>query len=362
MPVRTRCRCLIYSLLAAFFSSNVPFESNAQEPVFGSVGHGNLLFLNPGYAGNYGCLQTNLHYLVQPQQYNTIAASVDRASRKLHGGLGLTLIADQSSNGNRFLDAGAIYTYKLNLSRKWAIKPAIGIHFRQNRFDFSSIANRFTAPTELSNGIEQISQHNLLSAEAGLLLFSRSFFAGWTTKNLNRPVESETASNTWKTPMRHTAILGWQISKSYENSFGSTLVYEQQQGRLKIDSLQRYLIEDLRYVQANFHYNKGVLASSIGYRFVFPEASSYFAQVGFQTDRLGLAYNIGISGVSNKKTLQTYHQVSTYLRFACRRRRPKYRAIQCPSFAGGSAGRTYKSFPSNITSGLWASESVEKYC
>ena len=97
----------------------------SQDPEFTQF-YANPLYLNPAFAGTHICPRVSMNYRNQwpgiSGAFVTYAASFDKHSNSLHGGLGLLVTNDQAANSLRSTTVSGMYAYQLKISRKFSIR------------------------------------------------------------------------------------------------------------------------------------------------------------------------------------------------------------------------------------------------
>jgi type IX secretion system PorP/SprF family membrane protein len=161
----------ILVLLALFLSHNAGL---AQLYEFSNPTVAPLHF-NPGFAGSLDEHRVNIAYRnlwpAIPGSYQTVYASYDQLSNRLHGGFGGEVYSVRHAESNPEYFVSAIYAAKINLGANWTLSPAIkvGYHYRQNNgFTFTAFNKPGTAP---------FTRHGI-DISPGILINTSTFYFG----------------------------------------------------------------------------------------------------------------------------------------------------------------------------------------
>lgn len=318
-------RKLLVCATVLFFGTGV---ANAQDPEFTQF-YANPLYLNPAFAGSNNCPRFVLNYRNQwpalSGTFVTYSASYDQMVKDLQGGLGLLVTADDAANGTlKTTTINGQYAYHLNVTRSFAIRVGMQASYMQKALDW----------TKLSFGDEIDPRYGFVfntnetprggtsadvDVSAGILGFSKRFYMGAAVHHLTEPNESLISGNS-KLPMKITGHLGAMIPLnntrySDDDVFVSPNVLYQQQAAFQQLNLGIYV-------------QKGPIVGGVWYR----NKDSFITLLGFQTKnfKFGYSYDVTVSKLSNASGGS--HEISTQFLFPCKKRRPRFRTIDCPSF------------------------------
>jgi len=286
---------VLYIILIALIAAGYCPKSHAQAPVFNSLQNSNLIFLNPGFIPYKDYFSASSYYLHRQQGYHTVVSSIAMLLPRQSGtSLAINSIVDDARDGNRLVDLSGILTKPI--MRRWPFRTnlGIGVHWQHKRTELNTASNRYAEQLSVDINTDPTLKNQFMSLETGLVVHFRNFFAGVAVKNINRPVEASLASDKWRMPRRISIISGLQ-STHYRWRIQPIFGYEHQPARLKIDSLDQALIEELRYVSATMHFRYYDFSSALGYRFIFPGNASYHAEVGYNYRFCTFTYNLGMS-------------------------------------------------------------------
>ena len=119
--------------------------SFAQDAHFSQY-YANPIYLNPAFAGLERCPTVHTNYRNQYPElgvYQTYSASYDQYVDKLNGGVALMTLRDDAGNGALNLtEVSAVYSYHLEVNRKFTLLSGFQATFRQRTLDWG----QFTFP------------------------------------------------------------------------------------------------------------------------------------------------------------------------------------------------------------------------
>ena len=171
----------------------------AQDPEFSQF-YANPLYLNPAFAGANICPRIILNYRNQwpsiSGTFVTYDASFDQHIDKIGGGVGIMFLGDRQGEGviNTY-NISAIYSYRLELSRKWALKAGLQATYAQKSLDWDKLTfgdqihpkygfvfnTAEQKPGSLTKGYVDFS--------SGIVAYSDDLFAGVAVHHMTEPSE-----------------------------------------------------------------------------------------------------------------------------------------------------------------------------
>lgn len=310
------------------------FNSYGQDPQF-TQSYANPLYLNPAFAGVNKCPRVNINYRNQYPVlavYQTYSASYDQYVESLNGGIGVMAVRDEAGNGTlTATEISGIYSYHLEVSRKFQILTGFQATFRQRSLDYNALTfpdmidpfYGFVIPTgEIAPGV---TQNNHLDVSVGFLGFTEKFFMGLAFNHITQPNESFYKNS--QLPMKITAHAGFTIPL----------------GRKRLhNSIQNFLLPNIVYqIQGPFDqltlstaFSRGPISGGLGFRTSSENPDAILVLLGFAPAesawRIGYSYDITISTLTND--LGGAHEISLSYQFPCRVRNPKNKKLTCPKF------------------------------
>lgn len=344
-------------IITVIFSLDLSNFAFAQDPEFTQF-YANPLYLNPAFAGSVRCPRFVLNYrnqwpglpsnkVMPSQPYVTYSASYDQHVNALSGGLGLLVINDNEANILRTTNVSGIYSYQLNITRKFSVKIGFQGTYSQKSLDWNKLTfgdmidvnNGFVLNTGEQQGSNKISYFD---GSTGILGFSRRYFVGFAVHHLTEPAPAKDFLNVGGStlPRKYTGHIGLIIptGRRGNETFISPNILYQQQRKFKQLNLGLYV-------------NKGPVVGGLWARFggkvgdidnsTFPptqkndnsflNSDSFIALIGFQQGMYKFGYSYDIT-ISKLKHSYGSHEISFALQLECKQKSQKFKTISCPSF------------------------------
>jgi type IX secretion system PorP/SprF family membrane protein len=330
LAIRRSIRTLL--VVAALFLSFGTLE--AQDPQFTQF-YANKLYLNPAFAGSYQCPRGIIGYRDQwpgltgsgnQTLYRTISASYDQHFDEISGGLGILVTQDDAANTLATTRASGIYSYQLQVTRKFNIRAGFQATWFQRKLDWSNLT--FGSMIDPRKGFiyngppppDESTSASGVDFSAGLIGNSEKYFFGAAVHHMTQPDESLLPNGNSPLPMKITGHAGANIPlvdsrfSANEMTLSPNIIF-QQQGNFQQLNLGAYL-------------KKGPIVGGLWYR----NRDAFIALIGFQKGmfKVGYSYDVTISSLSNDT--HGAHELSLTLNFECPPDRKKFRTISCPSF------------------------------
>jgi type IX secretion system PorP/SprF family membrane protein len=319
------------TIVLAFCAS---FSLHAQDPHFSQY-YANPLYLNPAFAGVKKCPKLNLNYRNQYPQYGvyqTYSASYDQYVEGIKGGLGIMLLRDAAGGGALDLtEVSAIYSYHLQVTRKFTMLAGFQATFRQRQLDWG----KFTFPDQIdqfygfvkpTNEVQPGNNtNNHLDLSVGFLGFTENFYMGVTANHLTQPNEAFLSNNTL--PLKLTAHAGASIPigrrrlhNSIRNIIIPNVVY-QLQGTAQQTTL-------------GVSFNRGPISGGLAWRQGGNNPDAVIIILGLAPQNMpwtfGYSYDYTISDYTN--IAGGAHEISLSYLFPCRIKKKGIKEIKCPTF------------------------------
>lgn len=309
-------------------------QALAQDPEFTQF-YANPLYLNPAFAGTARCPRVNMNYRNQwpslSGTFVTTSVSYDQHVETIQGGLGLLVMNDRAAqNTLNTLNVSGIYSYQQPISKKFSIKAGLQATYFQKSLDWSRLT--FGDMIDPRKGfiyetadVPRGGRVSNVDFSAGLLGFSDKFYGGFAVHHLNEPNESLIVGVS-RLPMKFTVHAGAKIPiqkrrKDAEANISPNILYRRQ--------------GEFQQLNLGMYVNKGPLVAGVWFRgLLFGERyrDSFITTIGIQTDviRIGYSYDVTISELT--PSTGGSHEISMQINFDCRKKKVKFRTIQCPSF------------------------------
>ncbi|MGK0638715.1 PorP/SprF family type IX secretion system membrane protein [Schleiferia thermophila] len=328
MLLRIKSRLLILSMLGAFQMLQ------AQDPHFSQY-YANPLYLNPAFAGVARCPKVHLNYRSQypiGNIYQTFSASYDQYFDNIKGGLGFLILRDEAGDGVlNTTEIGALYSYHLQVSRKFSILAGFQANFRQRalewgNFRFPDMIDPFfgfVRPTE-EVGPDRV-QNNHVDLSIGFIGYSEAFYIGVAGHHLTQPDESFFVES--KLPFKLTIHSGANIPITRRRLYG-----EYQSVLIPNIVIQNQGTFWSFFGGLSFNYS--AITGGLGLRHGNTNPDALVILLGIAPQempwRLGYSYDYTVSRLTN--ALGGAHEISLMYQFACPKKTKKIEPLRCPKF------------------------------
>ncbi len=329
---------IVKKILKFGFVIAITFQSfllYSQDPQFSQF-YASPIYLNPAFAGSAVCPRMVLNFRDQwpsiTGTFVTYSAAYDQHFDRLSGGVGILFMGDRAGQGTINTNAiSAIYSYKLDVNRKFSMRAALQATFQQKTLNWDNLTfgdmiderygfvynTQEIRPGSLTKGYVDFS--------AGLLGYTENFFGGVAVHHLTQPEEGFISIS--KLPRKYTAHAGYVIDikrKSRRNrsindiTISPNILYQQQ----------------MKFHQINygFYYNYYPFVAGMWFRQNFENPDAFIVLFGVQqeTFKFGYTYDLTVSKLTN--VTGGAHEISFMYQFRCPEKRRRVRAINCPSF------------------------------
>lgn len=300
-------------------------QLRAQDPEFTQF-YANQIYLNPALAGNSICPRVSAGYRMQWPNvygtYSTLGVSFDRYVHSIKGGVGLMVMQDRAAQGTlNTTGIGAIYAPHIQLGPRLSVSFAIQAGWWQKAVNWGKLTfgdqidatSGFVYNTQETPGATAAGNFDLA---AGMVLSSDHFFIGGAVHHILEQNES-LLNNVSKLPRKYTLHAGANIpiGGKYSGSFVSPNIMYRQQG-------------DFQQLNIGMYFKKQTIVGGLWYR----GRDAFIMLLGVEAGqfRVGYSYDVTISKLTNSTAGS--HEISLGYQFTCKKPRPKYRPVMCPSF------------------------------
>lgn len=312
--------------LAVLFSILFTAEKAvAQDPHFTQF-YANPIYLNPAFAGSHRCPRIIFNYRNQwPNISGTFVSttfSFDMRVEAVSGGLGFQFLNDKAGQGTMGITGfSGMYAYQLAITREFSMAFGFEATFRQKKLDWSKLnfGDMIDPKYGFIYNTNEVKNKEVVSYpdfSAGVLGFSKRFYAGFAVLHLTEPEEGFLFTGS-PLPMKYTGHAGAVVpldGRYGESNISPNIIYQQQQ--------------DFRELNLGVYITKGPIVGGLWYR----NADAVVALVGFQQDMVKMGYSYDITVSKLGIVTAGSHEISFQLLFKCRGKRPKFRTVSCPSF------------------------------
>ena len=307
--------------------------------------YANPLYLNPAFAGSRICPRIITNFREQwpsvTGDFMSYSASFDQHFKEISGGVGVLFLGDQAAVGTVKTNAfSLIYSYKLDLSQKVAMRMALQGTFQQKTLDWTKLTfgdmidPKYGFVYETREDVKYLSK-GLLDFSLGMVVYSEEYYGGVAVHHFTQPkegflVEGDIAMA--NLPMKITAHGGAvfnikQTSKSH-NSFGDmsispNLIF-QYQAKMSNGAVYTTL-------NAGTYFNVYPLTVGAWYRMGFENPDAVIALFGFEYERVKVGYSYDIT-ISKFTETGGAHEISLQVQLPCPVKTTTIRPIVCPKF------------------------------
>ncbi|MEA3497362.1 MAG: type IX secretion system membrane protein PorP/SprF [Bacteroidota bacterium] len=326
-------KLLLFSVILTFL-----IEARAQDPQFTQF-YANPIYLNPAFAGTSGGPRFAMNYRNQwpsiGASFVTYTASYDQHFDVIGGGIGFQALYDQAGDGElSTTKANFMYSYHLRVSKKFSIKAGLQASITKKSLDFNKllwrdqIDNRLgfiyntQEPLPNTNGKTEIEPFTDFSA--GILGFTKKFYAGFAVHHINEPEQSFLGNPGSTLPMKMTGHIGMLIpmdkEREHKSFFSPNILYQKQDHFMQLN--------------VGAYYINKFFITGVWYRQTSVNSDAVMALIGVKKDQLkfGYSYDITISDV-NKASLGS-HEISLIVEMKVYKRPPPkhWQRLDCPDF------------------------------
>jgi type IX secretion system PorP/SprF family membrane protein len=300
-------------------------DVKAQDPHFTQF-YANPLYLNPAFAGSHRCPRVCFNYRNQwpniSGTFITTSASFDTRVDAISGGLGFHFLNDRAGQGTMGItNFSAMYAYQLTITREFSMAFGLQAAYRQKKLDWSKLTFGDQIDPKygfIYNTLEQKNKQVVSYPDfsAGVLGFSKRFYAGFAVFHLTQPDESFISAPS-PLPIKYTGHIGAVIpldGRYGQSNISPNIIYQRQ--------------GDFRELNLGLYLTKGPIVGGLWYR----NADAVVLMIGFQENpvRFGYSYDVTVSrlGIVTAGS----HEISFQLLFKCKPKHKKFRTVSCPSF------------------------------
>jgi len=316
----------LFLLFTVLFSFENVFSQDLEFTQF----YSNPVYLNPAFAGAYGCPRFALNYRNQwpnlSGNYVSYAASYDQYFKALSGGIGLVLVNDVQAKTINTTSGSLVYSYHTKINRKWSMlfgvkATLVNKSLDGTRLTYNDMIDDRKGFVYASNDNVKQTSFSFFDASAGLLVFSKTFNFGLAANHLTQPQESMIGGLNNRLPMRITAHTSATIVLSKDSKFISgtsimpSVIYSYQNGFSQLN-LGAYVKHSALTIGAWLR-NRDAFIITLG-------VSTNIIKIGYSYDVTVSKLNILNSGGS--------HELSLGLNLNCKTPPQKFKTVSCPSF------------------------------
>lgn len=312
-------------------------DAQAQDPELTQF-YASPLYTNPAFAGTGSCGgRVVLNYRNQwpslPGTFRTFVGSYDQHFDAIGGGVGLLAMRDVAGDGLLTTTAfSGIYSYQIDVTRKFTVRTAIQATFQQRTIDFSRLrfADQIEARRGFVNPTSEVLPNTSVSYPnfaAGFLGYTKNFFIGVAVHNLNEPNQSFFGNSDAGTtvPRRFTLHSGLVIPLEK--------VRRGREPDLAISPNFLLMVQE-KFMQVNFGFyvHKGPLVAGLWFRQTAPNSDAMMVLLGFRHNQFKFGYSYDVTVSSARAAAPGSHEISAAIEWCSKKRPKRYRKLSCPDF------------------------------
>lgn len=310
-------------------------QALAQDPQFSQF-YANPIYTNPAFAGtsNVGRIVINMRnqWPSIAGAFRTGALSYDEHFKSINGGFGIQATYDEQGVGTLKTNSiNFIYSYMLEVNRRFTIRMAIQAGMFQKTLDFSKLlwydqiilTQGFVNPTAEPPGNPSILSPNFAT---GIVGYSKDFFIGIAVHNLLEPEQNffpdQPKSNI--IPRRYTVNTGYVIALNdatdpkYRVNLSPNVIFKSQR--------------QFNQLNLGLYLSRGSLVAGAYFRQNSVNADAFIILLGYRTQKVKVGYSYDATLSAARTGAVNSHEVSLAFELKKRIRRPKFPILHCPDY------------------------------
>jgi len=160
------------------------------------------LYLNPAFVGTTDDHRFIANYRNQwpnmARGYESYAFSYDYNLRNYNSGIGFLATVDQAGTaGMKSTQLNFLYSYKLNIAKKWVISSGLNFGYAVRSIDFNKLLFGDQLQFDASGNVPSddpaffnLGNAHYFDFKAGMLAYNKNFWFGFSANHLNEPNRS----------------------------------------------------------------------------------------------------------------------------------------------------------------------------
>ncbi|MBI1838646.1 MAG: type IX secretion system membrane protein PorP/SprF [Flavobacteriia bacterium] len=288
------------------------------------------IYLNPAFAGSHGCPRfTAIHrdqWTNISGSYISTAASYDQYFKNISGGIGILASNDIQAKTINTSTINFIYSYHVNLNRKWTLMFGAKATWCQKFLDWDKLTfgdqiDPFRGFIFSTGDKKRGGSRGFFDVSSGIVLFNKIFNIGFAANHLATPNQSMILGENSKLPMRFTAHasanipVGAQSKYSNSTTIMPSIIWSYHDGFYQMN-VGTY-IKFSNFTMGAWYRSKDAFILTFG-------INTGKFKLGYSYDVTASRLNNGVSGGA--------HEISLGLNLHCKSKPQKFRTIACPSF------------------------------
>lgn len=329
----------ILKIILLFITLTVLNFSGSSQDIQFSQFFASSMYLNPAFTGN-----TMQHRLIGiyrnqwpsiPGAFVSYSFSYDHHLSDLNSGVGLIFTRDKAGSGGlRYTDIGGLYSYYIQLNKKLIIRFGTKFSYTMRNYDPSKLRFNDQIITGSPATIESLNEGvSYLNFNAGSILYSEKFWAGFAFDHLNQPNQSLLNQET-KLPIKYSIHGGYKfildegdVSGENGTSFTASANYKAQE---KWDQLDIGGSVNKNKVSFGIAYRGIPIFKRFKPNYVNHDAIILLLGVQSKKMKIGYSYDITISKLNNNTG--GAHEISIIYEHYKKRKKRKRFFVPCAKF------------------------------
>lgn len=319
------------------------FSAFSQDVHFSQF-YANPLYLNPAFAGSRICPRIITNFREQwpsvTGDFMSYSASFDQHFEAISGGIGVLFLGDQDAMGTVKTNAfSLIYSFKVDLTQKLAMRLAVQGTFQQKSLDWSHLTfgdmidPHFGFVYDTKEDLQYLSK-GMLDFSTGVVLYSERFYGGVALNHFTQPKEGflvESDANVARLPMKITAHGGAVFNLKKESKMRNTYGDMSLSPNLVFQYQARSNSATYTTLNVGTYFNVYPLTAGVWYRMGFSNPDAVIFLFGFEYENVKVGYSYDMT-ISKFTETGGAHEVSLQIQLPCPEKTKRIRPIVCPKF------------------------------
>jgi type IX secretion system PorP/SprF family membrane protein len=295
------------------------------------------LYLAPSFAGATQQHRLAATYRNQwpgvPGAYVTYLFSYDHYFENFNSGVGILIMRDEAGSGDlSTTNVGVQYSYDIQVSDLWHIRPGIHFLYTQRGINFAKLLwGDQISPSGITPTIEvpSLQRKGAIDASLSVLVYSDRMWAGTSVDHLFRPNYSLYDDDITRLAMKISVFGGYQVVRR-----GRLLKPIDE--TLSLAGLFKYQ-DHIKQLDIGLYWYKNPLVFGLWYRglpIISNEnrGDAVCFLVGYKVEQFSIGYSYDFT--INKLLTSTWgsHEISLIYEFTTHRKKTKRHMIPCPEF------------------------------
>ncbi len=336
LPFTATCRLITYVMLML-----MAISLHAQDAQFSQF-YANPIYTNPAFAGTSKVgrlvLASRSQWAQIAGSYSTVNASYDEHFDVINGGIGIQMHYDDQGIGKlRTTGIDVAYSYQIPITKSFTVRAALQAGFVQKSIDFGKL--HWFDEIIARKGFLKASQEDLSKINssllypnfaAGILGYSKNFYAGFAAHNLTEPAQTfftnplPDGKAFIQIPMKYTANAGIILplivtnNKRRQANLYPNVIYMQQQ--------------QFNQLNLGLFVSRGTFVAGLYFRQTSINSDAFIFFMGLRTPKVKIGYSYDATVSEARYGAVNSHEVTLSFEMRKHIRHRKPRPMTCPDF------------------------------